>query len=129
MTKQYVTILGILVIITFLTVTWAQDRFPDLEGSKPYTPSRLEWLAVELNANLRVSMSVNNGYLMSFVPIEKEDTILIYVRYLPNVNREVMNISINGAREVISIKTKQYGWNSWLKVREDIQMEQLKRGG
>ena len=126
MTKQYVTILGILVIITFFTVTWAQDRSSDLEGVKPYTPSRLEWLAVELNANLRVSMSVNNGYLMSFIPIKKEDAILIYVRHLPNVNREVMNISINSAREVISIKTKQYGWNSWLKVREDVQMEQLK---
>ena len=126
MTKQYVTILGILVIITFLTVTWAQDRSSDLEGAKPYTPSRLEWLAVELNASLRVSMSVNNGYLMSFAPIKKEDVILIYVRHLPNVNREVMNISINSAREVISIKAKQYGWNSWLKVREDVQMEQLK---
>ncbi len=126
MTKQYVAILGILVIITFLTVTWAQDRFSNLEGSKPYTPSRLEWLAVELNANLRISMSVNNGYLMNFAAIEKEDAVLIYVRYLPKVNREAMNISINSAREVISIKTKQYGWNSWLKVREDIQMEQLK---
>ena len=126
MTRQYAIILGVLVIITFLAVTWAQDRSSDLEGAKPYIPSRLEWLGVELNANLRVSMSVDNGYLMSFVPIEKENVILIYVRHLPKVNREVMNISINSAREVISIKAKQYGWDSWLEVREDIQMEQLK---
>jgi hypothetical protein len=79
-----------------------------------------------LNADLRIAISTNNGYLMNFVPIEKEDTILIYVRYLPSVNREAMNISINSARKVISIKVEHYGWDSWLKVKEDIQMVQQK---
>ena len=96
MTKKHAIILGILVIITFLTFTWAQEH-SDLEGAKPYTPSRLEWLDVELNANLRVSLLSNNEFLMSFVAIEKENAILIYVRYLPSVNREVMNKIINSA--------------------------------
>ena len=119
---QHVIIPGILVITTFLSEARAQDHFSDLEEWKPYTPSRLSWLAVDLNANLRVPMSVNNGYLMTFVPVENEDTILIYVRYLPSVNREAMNIVLNSAREVISIRAKVHGWTSWLKVKEDVRM-------
>ena len=48
------------------------------------------------------------------------ETILIYVRYLPTVNREVMNTYIDAAREVIKITAKSYGWDKWLKIREDI---------
>lgn len=117
-------ILGVLIIIAFLTGTWAQDHLSTLEGWKPYTPSRLQWLALELNAALRVPLSVESGYLMDFVPIENEDAILIYVRYLPSVNREVMNISIDSARNVITIKAEGYGWTSWLKVKEEIKLAQ-----
>lgn len=120
-------ILGILIIIAFLTGTWAQDHLSTLEGWKPYTPSRLQWLALELNAALRVRLSEESGYSMDFVPIENEDAILIYVRYLPSVNREVMNISINSARDVILIKVESYGWTSWLKVKEDIKLAQPRR--
>ena len=70
---------------------------------------------------------LNNKFSMDFVPIEKEDAILIYVRHLPNVDREAMNITINGAREVISIRSGKYGWNSWIEVREDIQMVKHQR--
>lgn len=93
-----------------------------LEGFKPYTPSRLEWFAVEMNAGGRVELSEASGYLLDFVPIEKEDAILIYVRYLPTVNREVMNMAIESAREIIAMNAKSRHWNSWLRVKEDIKM-------
>jgi hypothetical protein len=71
-------------------------------------------------------LSLDSGYSMDFIPIEKEDVILIFVKYLPNANREVMNIVINSAREVISIKAKSYDWSSWLKVKEQFQMAKAK---
>ena len=92
-----------------------------LEGYKGYTPSRLEWLAVELNASHRVDLHGSLDYLMTFVPIEKSDTILIYVRYLRSVNREVMNLNIDSVRKVIDMIAKRHGWY-WLNVKENIQL-------
>lgn len=66
-------------------------------------------------------MTDENKFTLQITSPDSE-TILIYVRYLPNVNREVMNIHIDAARKVIRITAKSYGWDSWLKVREDIQM-------
>jgi len=124
-TGLLIVVLCAVVITALSTFVWAEDRLSKLEGWKPYTPSRLQWLAVELNADLRVPLSEATKYLMAFVPIEKEDTILIQVRYIPSVNREVMNMALSTAREVISIKVKGYGWDLWLRVKEDVQMTKL----
>ena len=117
---------GTLLVLACAAFVWAQEQSAKLEGWKPYAPSRLQWLAVELNAGLRVPLSLEDGYSMDFVPIANEDAILIYVKYLPSVNREFMNMSINTAREVISMKSKSYGWSSWLKVKEKVQMAEAK---
>jgi hypothetical protein len=94
----------------------------------PYTPSRLEWLAVALSARGRVELSTTTGYSIDFVPIENENTILIFVTYVPSiVEREIMNTQIEGARQAIAIESKSRGWSSWLKVREKVEMHELKK--
>lgn len=92
------------------------------EGMEPYIPTRLEWLAVELNASNRVDIYDIEGYFLTFIPLEGENTILILVRYTPKTNREAMNIGIEAARKVLEINVKSRGWSSWLKVREDIAL-------
>src|SRR5678816_989935 len=94
-------IFGLTIALVMTTVAFAQEKQAPLEGWKPYTPTRLEWFAVTMNAGLRVELSEANGYSLDFVPIQNEDSILIYVRYLPTVNRQVMNMSIDSARKVI----------------------------
>ena len=81
-------------MLVFGCTVFAQDQ-SKLEGWKPYAPTRLEWLAVNLNAQLRVDFSAHNSYAMGFVPFEKEDAIIIYVSYLPSVDRPTMNIAIS----------------------------------
>ena len=51
----------------------------------------------------------------------------LYVRYLPDVNREIMNINLASARKVIAMEAKSYGWTAWLKTKEDIQMADVKK--
>ena len=95
-----------------------------LEGSKPYTPTRLEWLAVELNAKHRTDQLRSNGYGYSicFVPLAKEETILIAVAYSAHeTNRELMNISVDSAREMVEMTAKARGWDGWLKIREQVK--------
>jgi hypothetical protein len=88
----------------------------------PYTPSRLEWLAVDLNAQLRTDLTETTGYQLQLIPIAGRDTILIFVRYLPSVDREAMNMGIDAARKVIAIESKSYGWSTWLRVKERVEM-------
>ena len=47
-TKYRLVIIGLVVMVLIcLTYAWAQHQN---EGNTPYTPTRLEWLAVELNS-------------------------------------------------------------------------------
>jgi tRNA threonylcarbamoyladenosine modification (KEOPS) complex Pcc1 subunit len=110
---------------------FAQGPSPQLEGYKPYTPTRLEWLAVELNAQMRRDPTPLSEYAVMFVPLEKEDAILIYVTYLPSVDkvpesRQRMNLTLDMARKVIAMKSNARGWSSWLKVKERVELAEPK---
>lgn len=92
-----------------------------LEGSKPYTPTRLEWLAVEMNANARIAGVMEYSHFdMTFVPIANEDAILIYAVYLPTADRGAVKTSVDAAKSVMATLIKSHGWN-WVKVKERIE--------
>jgi hypothetical protein len=76
-----------------------------------------------MQAGSRHEASVTDSYSMGFAGLESENTILIYVRYTPSVNREIMNGAIATAREIIEDRAKTEGWTSWLKIREDVKMD------
>ena len=90
-------------------------------GLQPYVPTRIDWLTTTLQASLRSDISDENKFVLQITAPDAE-TILIYVRYLPTVDREAMNREIDSAREVIKITAKSYGWDKWLRIREDIQL-------
>lgn len=94
-------------------------------GLASYTPTRIEWLAVVINSQVRRDMSGDNSFMLSVVNSDHE-TLLIFVRYLPTVNREVMNMAIDNTREVIMITARGYGWDKWVKVKERVEMATLK---
>jgi hypothetical protein len=85
--KLVIVIIPAFLIISALTIHAQRDKFIP-EGMKPYTPTRLEWLAVELNATNRTDLNDLEGYTLSFIALEKENTILIYVGYTQQTNRQ-----------------------------------------
>ena len=91
------------------------------EGDKPYTPTRLEWIAVEMNAHHKVSFTDNYDFDLYYLPLKKEDTILLSVHYNPEVNRKLMNANIEGAKRVLYEEAKKRGW-TWLKIEERLVM-------
>ena len=90
-------------------------------GSEPFTPTRMDWLIVNLQACCRHDGLSVDGFDLQLTNPEPE-TVLIYVSYLPNVNRAAMNLTIDSVKKVVDIKAKSYGWQSWVKVREDVHM-------
>jgi hypothetical protein len=127
---KYKFITTMVLVLLFVTALAAYaEQGPSLqEGMKPYIPTRLEWLAVELNAMHRTDLNDLEGYMLFFIPLEKENAILIFVRYTQKTNREAMNIGIDTARKVIEMDVKSRGWNSWLKVKERIELADTNKG-
>jgi hypothetical protein len=121
-TLSKVAIAVILIAIGSSTILLAQSSGTELEGLKPYIPCRLEWLALEANLSGSTKFSREVRYSTYFAALREEDTILIMVRYLPDVDREEMNVSIDNARKLVLILAKSNGWDSWVKVKEDIAM-------
>lgn len=97
------------------------QQAPSRPGLQPYTPNRIEWLALLLQAQLRQDATVDSPFSLNVVNSDHE-TILIFVRYQPNADREIMNMAVDTAREVTQITTKSYGWSSWVKIKERIEM-------
>ena len=90
-------------------------------GLQPYVPNRIEWLVLVLNSQLRQDLTVESQYGLGIVNTDHE-TILILVRYRPNVDREILNMAVETAREVTQLTAKSYGWGKWLKIKERVEM-------
>ena len=95
-------------------------------GSRPFTPTRIDWLTTRLQASLRDDSLQTGGFYLNITSSDPE-TVVINVRYSSEVNRKAMNISIDAARQVVQLTAKEYGWEKWVKVREDVQL--LKEDG
>lgn len=99
----------------------SEQQTPNRAGLAPYTPTQIEWLALIVNSYLRHEATADNPYDLSVVQ-EDHETLLIVVRYHPTLNREMMNGIIDSAREAIRSRAKSYGWDKWIKIRENVGM-------
>jgi hypothetical protein len=89
-------------------------------GAEPYTPTRIDWLDTTLQAALRQDPTADNDFSLAIAYTDSE-TLVIFVRYAPDVERSRMNKSIEAAHKVIDITVKSYGWQDWIRVKEDVQ--------
>ena len=105
----------------FVTTALAQQEKATPPGLQPYVPTRIEWLSLDLNSHLRQDATVDSPFTLNILNTDHE-TILIFVRYSPNVNREILNMAIDTARKVINITAKSYGWDKWVKVKERVEL-------
>lgn len=122
MKRSRSTVLGV-AFGAFLSLTLLSAQRTAHPGSEPFMPTRMDWLIVELQACCRTDgLSVEGErFELQFTNPDSE-TVLIYVSYLPTVDRAAMNIAIDSARKIIDIKIKSYGWQDWVKVREDVHV-------
>lgn len=122
MKKKTTYLLAGLVVCSIAVAVWAQSA-PKMEGSEPYTPTKLEWLALRLNANHRTNLlDTDDEFMLIFVPIHKTDTIRILVYYDPEADRKVMNMTVDAARKAIDIIAEGKGWDGWVQIKEEINM-------
>ena len=121
--KSYAVIVTMLLVIVLAGFALAQQTDKEVaEGGKPYIPSRLEWMALEMNANFLIDDYSVNNFSLYIYPLHYQDTIVICVRYSPSVNLKAMNYKIDNARKAFNARyITKMGW-TWLKLNEDIDM-------
>jgi hypothetical protein len=95
-------------------------------GLTRYTPTTIEWLALDVRSRLPQFESAHNSFVLSVLQGDHE-TLLIFVEYLPTVNREMMNRAIDSTRKLILITATNYGWDKWVKIREQVEMSASKK--
>ena len=104
----------------------SQPDFTPYPGLTPYTPTKIEWLALVVNSQLRQAPTHEGLYSLDVVQWDHE-TLLISVRYRPTVGRAVLDRSVETAREAILSTARRYGWDNWVKIRERIEVSPLPR--
>jgi len=107
----------------------------DQPGLTPYTPTKIEWLALTVNSQLQYERYANDPYEL-FVVQADHDTLQIFIRYLPAVNPRpragdprpfpagdpgAMKSKIKATREKIMTAAKRYGWETWVKIQEPVE--------
>lgn len=113
---------GIVLGVAAITAATAQVQIR--EGSRLYSPTRIEWLCMELNAESKEELTNPPGYSKHFTYSGNDpDTVIVFVRYLPTTDRELLNAVVNNAKQLVELKAKNRGW-TWVKVREDVKMNQ-----
>lgn len=116
---KYLTV-AFLAFVSAIVISKAQPQQKLPPGLHSFSPRRIDWLVTTLQASLRDDEMQTKSFQLEITSPDPE-TILVYVRYLPDVDRAVMNSEIDTARQVIEITAKSYGWENWVKVREDVQ--------
>ena len=110
---------SVIIMVGMMTFSAYGDNVT--EANKPYVPTRLEWLATWCNARNSHNDILGDRFTIAYLADSKTGELLISVQYLPNVSREFMNQGVDGARYNATILAKSKGWDSWLKIKENIR--------
>ena len=115
MRKSLMTGLFTVCSIAILGLAMHSGAPPTQPGMVPYTPTRLEWLAVDLEASYHEDFGRDSVYSLHYLP-KPPNTVLIFVHYKNETPAETVNRAIDSAKEVVNQDASSHGWQSWVKV-------------
>jgi hypothetical protein len=102
----------------------ARSNPPVQPGMMLYTPTRLEWLAVDLEASYHQDFSRDSNYSLHYLP-KAPNTVLIYVHYTSETAATTLDSAIDAAKGQVSQDASSHGWSSWVKI--EVQRKLIKK--
>jgi hypothetical protein len=119
--KQIILVVG----AGFLLAAFAARSNPPAQpGMVPYTPTRLEWLAVDLEASYHQDFSRDSPYSLHYLP-KAPNTVLIFVHYTSETPPGTLEKVIDTAKQQVNQDASSHGWSSWAKV--EVQRKLIKK--
>lgn len=89
----------------------------DRPGDALYTPTKLEWAALELQANYgQTNWTSESEVMMNFAPLADGRTVLCLLQYTPDVPAEEVKTDRDVEERVFEIYANSRGW-SWLRLQ------------
>jgi hypothetical protein len=95
---------------------------PTEPGMMPYTPTRIEWLALELEASFHQDFSSDSPYALHYIAATP-NTIFIVVQYRNNAPIGVVDKAIDVAKRLVNAHASSNGW-SWVKIEVSRSLQQ-----
>lgn len=90
-------------------------------GNQRYRPTRIEWLAVELQAKLGTKNLAYDRFTLSIAKsLTVPDTLVVNVRYLPDVDPRIMYMAVQYAKNATTMIVAFHGWHNWVKITESV---------
>lgn len=83
---------------------------------EPYMPTRLEWLALDLESRFKVEQPNDPVSSVDYVAVGP-DTILVTVWYKANTPAGAVDLVIQTSQETVKKAALSYGWSKWIKIR------------
>ena len=127
------------VVLIFFSGGWAQERFNfgvDLfnqihleEGLKRYVPTRMQWLALELERRnlFTLDQMESIGFYVSYTDFYGRLNAHLTYRY--KLEYKKVKDAIEAVRADISRMAWEYGWDSWIRVRLTVRMDPYEKVG
>lgn len=95
----------------------AQAAGIDGPGDVIYTPTKLEWAALELQANYgQTNWTSETPVMINFLPQNDGNTVLCLLQYTPEVPAATVKINRDSAQKVFDTYAGSRGW-SWLRLQ------------
>lgn len=90
----------------------------DRPGDAPYTPTKLEWAALELQANFGRNWTNEDRVAISYAPDADGKTVRCTLQYAPDVSAQGLRTSRDVAQLLFDRYEAGRGW-PWLRIRFD----------
>ena len=86
-------------------------------GDEPYTPTKLEWAVLELQAGFGVNTwSSESPVMINWVAEGDVKTILCLLQYTPDTPAQVVKINRDSEQHIFDKYVASHGWE-WLRLR------------
>ena len=92
-------------------------------GMMPYTPTRIEWLALDLEASYHQDFNHDTDCSLHYIS-KPPNTVLIFVHYTSQTSPETVDNAIAAAKQVVKADAASHNW-SW--VRIEVQRKFIKK--
>ena len=99
---------------------------PTEPGMMPYTPTRLEWLALDLEALYRIPILSEGNYGVDYWA-KPPNTIKIAVVYTHDASAGIVDLVIEQAKGLAKTDASSHGW-PWVKIEVERKLAPLERG-
>jgi len=109
-----------ILVLVLLSLSVLAQLVKTRPGDEPYTPTKVEWAALELQAGFGNSSWTNDQPVtINYMDAGDGATVLCVLQYTPEVSAEVVKLNRDTAQKVFDKYVQRRGdWN-WLKLRFD----------